>query len=130
MASGLGSLCANVFLLLYRRVQHELVTTAVVVVVVSLSLFVLTLPINQSTSQSINKSIIRTMFFFFFLMCRCRRTRAGWVELEEDDTIFKCVSVLQARAPPPMAGSSPPSASSAGSARGHSLMEGLMGLKR
>lgn len=55
--------------------------------------------------------------------------RAGWVELEEDDTIFKCVSVLQARAPTPAAGPSPPSAS-AGSARGHGLMEGLMGLKR
>ena len=55
--------------------------------------------------------------------------RAGWVELEEDDTIFKCVSVLQARAPTPLPGTSPPSAS-AGSARGHGLMEGLMGLKR
>lgn len=55
--------------------------------------------------------------------------RAGWVELEEDDTIFKCVSVLQARAPTPVAGTSPPSAS-AGPARGHGLMEGLMGLKR
>lgn len=55
--------------------------------------------------------------------------RAGWVELEEDDTIFKCVSVLQARAPTPLPGTSPPAAS-AGSARGHGLMEGLMGLKR
>lgn len=59
------------------------------------------------------------------------------MELEEDDTIFKCVSVLQARAPPPAPGQTPTAASASatgaamGSVRGHSLMrDGFMGLKR
>lgn len=59
------------------------------------------------------------------------------MELEEDDTIFKCVSVLQTRAPPPAPGQTPTAASAAtagvamGSVRGHSLMrDGFMGLKR
>lgn len=57
------------------------------------------------------------------------------MELEEDDTIFKCVSVLQARTPPLTSSSSLveyPTAmmSGMGTTRGHSLREGLMGLKR
>lgn len=59
------------------------------------------------------------------------------MELEEDDTIFKCVSVLQARAPPPSSSSAGPGGGNSGSgsslmtsARGHSFREGLMGLKR
>lgn len=53
------------------------------------------------------------------------------MELEEDDTIFKCVSILQARAPATAVSASGGGGQSGGGGlRGHSLRQGLMGLRR